>query len=149
MTAFLFFKNDIYTSAETLDLPEMFKCYNGVLVELLEALCIPLKRFSYPCRYGDMVARTGKPVPQLTMIANLVVDHLSNRYSYLLSDLNQPWLSPESLQRFVEAIHRKGVAPDNCWNSLVEQCDPSVGQERIKELCTMAINVFMQSSFSL
>ena len=42
MTKFLFFKNDIYTSAETLDFLEMFKCYNGVLVELPEALYILL-----------------------------------------------------------------------------------------------------------
>ena len=115
MTEFRFFKNDIYMLAETLNLSEIFKCYNGVLVEPLKALCILLKQFSYPCRYGDMVATTGRPVPQLSMIANLVVDHLYNRYSYLLSDLNQPWLSPENLQSFAEAIHKKGATLDNCW----------------------------------
>ena len=74
-----------------------------------------LKRFTYPCRYADLVPRFGRPVPQLCMIINLVVDYLFDRYSYLLHNLNQAWLSSQNLQMYADAIHNKGAALDNCW----------------------------------
>ena len=33
----------------------------------------------------------------------------------LLENLNQPWLSPHSLETYCDVIHRKGAALDNCW----------------------------------
>lgn len=62
---FRFLKNDIYLLAETLDIPDAFKCYNEVVVDGVEALCIMLKRFSYPCRYVDMMPRFGRAVPPI------------------------------------------------------------------------------------
>ena len=81
----------------------------------MEALCVCLKRFAYTCCYADLVTRFGRPVPQLCMISNLVVDEIFDRYSHLLTDLNQPWLSRENLQIFANAVHNKGAALDNCW----------------------------------
>ena len=48
-------RDDIYTLAGTFRFPESFKCYNGVVVDSIEALCICLRRLAYPCRYGDIV----------------------------------------------------------------------------------------------
>jgi hypothetical protein len=110
-----FKKNDIYNLAFALKLPEVYRCYNGVVVDSVEALCICLKRFAYPCRFADLIPRFGRPVPQLCMITNTIVEDLYERYSHLLHDLDQPWLSPESLQIFATAIHNKGAALDNCW----------------------------------
>ena len=112
---FRFRKQDIYRLAAALHLPETFKCPNGVLVESIEALCICLKRYTYPCRYAGLVPRFGRPVPQLCMITNLVLDYLLDRYGDLLHNLNQGWLSPQSLQVYADAIHNKGAALDNCW----------------------------------
>ncbi|CAB3996644.1 Hypothetical predicted protein [Paramuricea clavata] len=80
-----FKKNDTYNLAFSLKLPEVYRCYNG------------------------------RPVPQLCMITNTVVDDLYERYSHLFQDLDQPWLSPENLQLYGTAIHNKGAALDNCW----------------------------------
>ena len=110
-----FQKNDIYHLAHALNFPDVFRCYNGLVVDSVEALCVCLKRFAYPCRYADLVTRFGRPVPQLCMISNLVVDEIFDRYSHLLTDLNQPWLSRENLQIFANAVHNKGAALDNCW----------------------------------
>ena len=49
------------------------------------------------------------------MIFNLVIDDIFDRFSHLLSDLNQPWLFIENLQSFADAISNKGAALDNCW----------------------------------
>ena len=46
---------------------------------------------------------------------NHVTDFMFNRWKHLLTDLNQPWLSPHNLQIYANAIHDKGGALDNCW----------------------------------
>ena len=89
---FRFYKNDIYLLGEVLDIPEIMKCSNGVLVDGTEALSALLKRLAYPCRFGDMVARFGRPVPQLSMITNRNMDYVFDEYSHLglLWDLKSP-----------------------------------------------------------
>ncbi len=112
---FRMWKDDIYTFHRTLAFPEQFKCYNGTVVDSVEALCICLRRLAYPCRYGDMVSRFARPVPHLSMISNLVIEQLFDRYGHLLTSLDQPWLSRHNLKLFADAIHDKGAALDNCW----------------------------------
>ena len=66
---FRFLKNDIYHLAEILQIPNQVRCYNRIMADGIEALCIFLKRFAYPCRYADMLPRFARPVPQLCMIS--------------------------------------------------------------------------------
>ena len=110
-----FKKNDIYRLALALYLPETYHCYNGLVVDSVEALCICLKHFAYPCRYADLVPRFGRPVPQLCMMCNTVLDDIYSRFSQHFTDLNQPWLSRENCKSFAHAVHNKGSALDNCW----------------------------------
>ena len=118
---FRFFKNDIYVLGEVLDIPDIMKCPNGVLVDGTEALSVLLKRFAYPCRFADMVARFGRPVPQLCMITNRMMDYLFDEYSHLLADLNQPWLSRDGLRHFAAIIHDKGAPLENCWGQFIDE----------------------------
>ena len=112
---FRFKKQDIYRLAAALHLPNIIKLENGVVFQPVEALCICLKRFTYPCRYADLLPRFGRPVPQLCMVTNHMVDYLFNRYGDLLQNLDQPWLAPHHLQMYADAIHNKGAALENCW----------------------------------
>lgn len=114
-THFRFYRNDIYNLTEVLELPEQFKCYNGVIVDKVEAFCMFLKRFAYPCRYADMVPLFARPIPQLCMATNEVMNFIHSRWNYLLSTLNQPWLSRANLELFTNAIHEKGAGLRNCW----------------------------------
>ena len=50
---FTFLKIDIYELSDVLDLPDEIITDNRQNEDILEALCILLKRFVYPCRYGD------------------------------------------------------------------------------------------------
>ena len=84
-------------------------------MQSIDALCICLRRFAYPCRYADLLPRFGRPVPELCMITNLMVDFLFGKYGDLLNNLNQPWLSPQHIQAYANAIHKKGAALNNCW----------------------------------
>ena len=110
-----FKKYDVYRLACALNLPHVYHCYNGLVVDSVEAFCICLRRFAYPCRYADLVPRFGRPVPQLCMMFNVVLEDIYNKFSHLLTDLNQPWLSRENLKSFANAVHNKGAALDNCW----------------------------------
>ena len=115
LVEFRFTKEEIYGLVATFRLEEDIRCYIGWVADSVEALCICLKRFAYPCRYADMVPKFGRPVPQLCAISNKVIDILFDQFSYLLEDLNQPWLTPENLQIFANAVFAKGAALDNCW----------------------------------
>ena len=81
-----FKKDDIYSLAVALRLPEVFKCTNGLLVVSVEALCTCLSR------YADLVPRFGRPVPQLCMIFNKVIDFIVDTHGHLLRSLDQPFL---------------------------------------------------------
>ena len=115
LVEFRFKKEDIYSLVNVFQLPDVVRCENGVVVDSVEALCIFLKRFAYPCRYVDLIPRFARPISQLCMACNLVTDMIYDWFNHLLTDLNQPWLSQQNLQLFANAIHAKGAALDNCW----------------------------------
>ena len=62
-----------------------------------------------------VIPRFGTPISQLCMVSNFVVDHIIDRFGYLLTSLEHPWLSRHYLQLFAAAIHNKGAPLDNCW----------------------------------
>ena len=50
-----FLPGDIKNLVNILQLPDFFQCNNGVVCDSVEAFCIFLKRFAYPCRYQDIM----------------------------------------------------------------------------------------------
>ena len=76
MADFRFRKGDIPVLAQALEIPASFTCAQGTTGDGLDGLCMLLRRFSYPCRYSDMIRQFGKPVPVLSMVANT----LTQRY---------------------------------------------------------------------
>ena len=59
--------------------------------------------------------RFARPVPQLSVITNMVISDIYERYGHLLLSLDQPWLSKISLKIFADVVHAKGAASSNCW----------------------------------
>ena len=91
------------------------KCYNGVKVDGIEALCIYLKLCAYPCRYSDIMPRFGRDIPQLSMMSNLVINFIYEKRKHCLKNLGQDLLSPLNLQLYADSIHAKGAPLHNCW----------------------------------
>ena len=89
--------------------------YNNVRVDDVEVLCAVLKRFASPCRFIDMIQLLARPIPQLSIICNQMTNLIYENWNHLLSNLNQPWLSPQCLQGFCNTIRQKGAALSNCW----------------------------------
>ena len=133
---FRFYKNDIFKLPEYLQLPDEIVTYNGLVVGSIPALCIYLKRFTYPCRYGrDIVAPFARPVPELCTITNHTIDWIYNRWRHLLSRYNHDLLFPANLMLYADAIYRSGAALENCWGfidgTVRPVCRPGENQRAI------------------
>ena len=74
LAEFRFHKSDIPVLFEALQLPQSFTCHQGTICDGIEGLCLTLGRFAYPCRYSELIPRFGRPVPEISMILNLVMD---------------------------------------------------------------------------
>ena len=100
---FRFLKNDVLQ--EVLRIPDEYTCSNRLIVTGIEATCILLKRFAYPCRFGDMIPRFARPEAQIGMIAGELTSFVYTNHHHRLETLNQPWLSAIELERFALAPH--------------------------------------------
>ena len=74
-----------------------------------------LKRFAYPCRYGDMIPLFGRLVLVICMITNHVLDFIYSNHSQLITEWNNSLLSPNLLEVYANAVHKKGAALQNCF----------------------------------
>ena len=98
-SGFRFLKNDIYRLKDALEIPDVLRTNNRLAVDGIEALCIFLKRFAYPCRYSDFIVRFGRAVPDYSIISSTGMDRIYNRFSYLLEEFNLPFLTPVKLEQ--------------------------------------------------
>ena len=106
---------DLPVLAEALGIPNRFVFPNRTVATGMEGLCVALRRFAYPCRFSDMMPRFGRSVSELSLIASEVTDFIFSTHGHLLTDFNQPWLHPDRLQEYADAIHDAGGALENCW----------------------------------
>ena len=108
-------KQDIPVLANVLQLPMNIRCPQRTIWDRFEGLCMLLRRFSYPCRYSDMISRFGRPVPELCMITNEVMDNIFNNHGHRMSQWNDDVLSLHLLQEYADVIHAKGAPLENCF----------------------------------
>lgn len=71
--------------------------------------------FIHSCRYLDIMPRFAMSVPQLSMITNMTMNFVFDRWGHLLQTFEQEWLSPTSLQQYAQTIHFHGAPSQNCW----------------------------------
>ena len=108
-------KRDIADLAIALQIPDVFVCPQRSVADGIEGLCLLLRRLAYPCRYSDMIARFGRPVPVLSMLTNTVLDHIYNTHSRRILQWNQTILQPAQLQTYADAVSAKRAALNNCF----------------------------------
>ena len=108
-------KRDLFTLAEVLQIPEVFKCHQRSKIDGMEGLCMLLKRCDYPCRYSDMVHRFQQPVPVLSMATNQVLDYVYNTHGHLITEWNHNLMGPQKLVEYSHAIAAKGSPFTNCF----------------------------------
>ena len=52
---------------------------NGLVVDSVPTLCLYLKRYSYPGRYRNLVFPFARPIPELSIITNQMVEMIFGR----------------------------------------------------------------------
>ena len=115
LAEFCFHKNDVPVLLEALQLLQSFTCHQGTTCDGIEALCIILRRFAYPCRYSNLIPRFGCPVPELSMISNLVMDTVYQERNHRLTQWNNTLLNPPLLESYARGIDSKGSPLPNCF----------------------------------
>ena len=128
-------RKDLPQLADALQLPETFHCCQRTTADKLEGLCILLRRMSFPCRYSDMIPRFGRPVPELSMITNKVMDYIYDVHGHKLYQWNQEILNPHCFDIYTDAIANKGAALQNCFGfidgTVRPICRPSQNQRTV------------------
>ena len=134
-TEFRFCKNDIPLLADVLRIPGYLVCSQGTICGGIEGLCILLWRLAYPCRYSDLVQRFGRPVPELSMISNTVLNYIYDNHHQRVTDWNRTLLSPAKLEEYARAISDKGAALKNCFGfidgTVRATCRPDENQREV------------------
>ena len=108
-------KADLPRLAAALRIPARFRCHQGTVCSGLEGLCILLKRLAYPCRYFDMIHLFARPVPELCMLHNVVLEWVFENHGHHLTSWNQRFLSSVCLEQYAQAIRRMGSPLPNCF----------------------------------
>ena len=125
-------KGDIPVLVDILNLPDVFRCSQRTVSDKTEALCMLLKRAAYPCRYNDMIPYFGRPVPEISMITNTVIDYLYDTHGHRVTQWNNQFFAPDKLEVYAESIRQKGAALDNCFGfidgTVRPICRPSKNQ---------------------
>ena len=97
-------KSDLPQLADALHIPQIFKCNQRSECDGMEGLCMLLRRLAYPCRYSDLIARFGRPVPEIRMMTNKVVDFIFENHGHRITQWNNPILNPEYLEHYAEGM---------------------------------------------
>ena len=132
LAEFRFHKSDIPVLFEALQLPQSFTCQQGTICDGIEGLCLTLRRFAYPCRYSNLITRFGHPVPEISMISNLVMDTIYQEHNQKITQWNNTLLHPALLETYARAIRQKGSPLPNSFGfidgTVRPICRPEVNQ---------------------
>lgn len=114
--AFRFQKQHLHRLQRALRIPDVCVFMNGITETGLNSLCIFLRRLCYPNRLDDLIPFLGRRRPDLSIIFHGVLEHISQNFFYLITDLNAPyWLAPNFLQTYANAVFAKGAPLHFVW----------------------------------
>ena len=82
---FLVEKQDIPRLADALGIPMVIKCQQRSICDGVEGLRMLLRRFAYPCRLSDIIARFGRTVPVISMITKEVMNFIYENHHQRLT----------------------------------------------------------------
>ena len=101
--------------ADVLQIPETVRCEQRSVCGRIEGLCMLLRRLAYPCRYSDMIHRFARPVPEICMITNTVMDFIFDHHAHRLTQWNPSIMNAQALKSYADAVSARGAALQNCF----------------------------------
>lgn len=134
-TNFRFERKDLEKLPGLLQMPDYIICANRTKSSSLEALCIFLRRLSYPNRFYDLTFMFRRSEAELSFICKEVLQFIYNRHGHLLHNLNRRWLRKHDLEKYAAAISNKGAPLMNCWGfidgTIRPTCRPTKNQRLV------------------
>ncbi|KAJ3534442.1 hypothetical protein NMY22_g6924 [Coprinellus aureogranulatus] len=124
---FRFTRAQVHALAEVLELPTVIKCPQSKNEEdRVTALCMLLRRLSYPLRLADVELLLGWEKTRFSRMTRLVASIIFKRWKHLLR-FNPVRLTPEKLAEFGRAIKAKG-APMDCVVGFIDGTLQKIGR---------------------
>ena len=130
---FRFVKRDIVSLAALLELLAVVHASNGCICPHVDALCMVLRRFSYPNRLCE--AFFGRPTSSLSLLINKTVHILWNNHRQRLTSFDMAWLQQNHLQQYADVIHEKGAPLVNCIGFIDGTVRPICRPTRYQRVC--------------
>ena len=104
LAEFRFRKHDLPLLAEVLQILDSFTCYQRTESSGIKALCILLRRLSYPSRFSDIIPLSRRSVPVLSMVSNRVLDFIYDTHGHRITQWNHQVFSQPLLQLYSGTI---------------------------------------------
>ena len=82
----------LFSLKTLLQLQDKLMGSNAITCTGVEGLCILLRRLAYPNRLTDLVPIFGLHPTHLSVMFNLVLEHVHSNFQHLISNLDQPRL---------------------------------------------------------
>ena len=131
---FRFQRRDLGRLITCLRFPEYFTTKTNIKFCSEEVLCILLRRLTYRNRFVVLYPLFGRSKSQLSEMFNIVLDHVYNNFSHLLSTLAQPWII-NGVPQFAAAVFAQNAPLVNCWGfidgTVRAICRPSLNQREV------------------
>ena len=106
-TMFRFYREDIYSLCMYLHIPDSIVAENNSKARGIDALCMLLRRFSYPNRLSDLQYIFGRSESELSLLIKAMLNHIYENFSYLVSNMNNRFMQEPYLSRYADAISSK------------------------------------------
>jgi DDE superfamily endonuclease len=109
---FRFTKEQFSSLFYALKFPDKVKLPNNSIVKGEECFMILLRRLVYPCRLVDLVRIFGKPKSVLSMAINWTLEHIYEKYGYLLEFDSNRIIT--RLEDYAYVVQEKGAPLSRC-----------------------------------
>ena len=111
---FRFNREDLFSRKTLLKLPDKLVGSYDITCTGMEGLCILLRRSAYPNRLTDLVPIYGLHPIHLSVMFNLVLEHVHSNFQSLISDLDEPWLEEGQVRCYACVTQNAGLPISNC-----------------------------------
>ena len=121
--------------ADALKIPSVIITNNRLRATGVDALCMLLRRLSYPNRLVEHIRLFGRSDDEISRFCSHVAAHLYSNFKGLFSNLNARRLIPRKLKELSQAISAQGAPLQNVWGfvdgTVRPICRPGIHQRQV------------------
>lgn len=128
-------KPDLFRLREALRIPHVVRTGTRDRVDSMEALCILLKRFSYPNRSIELRRMFGRGKGTLSRVFYWVLRYIDQNFTPILQSWNVTWLQEEDFHLYSGVICAIGRVLPGCFGFFDGTATPIARPKRLQRHC--------------